>query len=115
MRVEGQRLSIGKQRVNPRKPAGIRLALANVGSDYVHALRDRELLANLISIPWFRSAQFLGTYQGFAQSGDVSAVLRRRFYYPNDVRRPEPPQAPASGRPIHYDEAAADEPRAGGE
>ena len=39
------------------------------------------------SIPWFRSAQFLGTYQGFAQRGDVSSVLRRRFYYPNGVRR----------------------------
>lgn len=84
----------------------IRLAIANIASDYVHAARDGELRSNLRAIPWFRSAQFLGTYQGFAQRGNVSAVLRRRFYYPNGVRRPDGPSEPveARGRPIHYDE-----------
>ena len=91
----------------------IRLALANIGSDYVHAARDRQLIRNLGSIPWFRSAQFLGTYQGFAQTGDVSSVLRRRFYYPNDVRRPDAPRTAATGQPIHYEEAGAEHPDSG--
>ena len=91
----------------------IRLALANIGSDYVHAARERQLLRNLASIPWFRSAQFLGTYQGFAQTGEVSSVLRRRFYYPNDVRRPDAPRPVATGQPIHYEEPRADGPEHG--
>jgi glycosyltransferase involved in cell wall biosynthesis len=87
----------------------IRLAAANIASDYVHAVRDGELLGNLVSIPWFRTAQFLGTYQGFAQRGEVSAMLRRRFYYPNDPRRKPDvePGAEQAGRPIHYEEVAS--------
>jgi glycosyltransferase involved in cell wall biosynthesis len=92
----------------------IRLAFANIASDYLHAAREGQLVGNVMSILWFRSAQFLGTYQGFAQRGEVSLVLRRRFYYPNGMRRqePTPPASTASpGRPIHYDEVGADEGR----
>jgi hypothetical protein len=74
-------------------------------------VRDREFSSNLVSIPWFRSAQFLGTYRGFAQRGEVSAVLRRRFYYPNDPRRRgRGEEVATAGRPIHYEEVLPEQP-----
>lgn len=84
----------------------VRLALTNVASDYIHAARDGVLLRNLFTIPWFRTAQFRGTYKGFAQRGDVSVVLRRRFYYPLELRHPRMPirEASDAGQPIHYDD-----------
>ena len=83
----------------------IRLAVANVFSDYVHAARDRVLAGNLTSIPAFRTAQFWGTYRGFAQRGRASAVLRRHFYYPHGLGRPKVDGALASGRAIDYEDA----------
>jgi len=80
-----------------------RLLLGNVASDYVHATRERKLLRNLVSIPRFRTAQFLGTYQGFSQRGEVPAELRRRFYYPRGMRLKA--TAPENiGSPITYDD-----------
>ena len=80
-----------------------RLLVANVASDYLHAARDGELPRNLLSIPRFRTAQFLGTYEGFAQRGDVPAELRRRFYYPRGIRRGAEDEA-SIGSPIAYDD-----------
>jgi rhamnosyltransferase len=80
-----------------------RLWLANVANDYVHAARDRKLLGNLLTIPSFRFAQFMGTFQGFAQHGEVPTELRRRFYYPRGMARPKPDE-PEIGSPIAYDE-----------
>jgi rhamnosyltransferase len=77
--------------------------LANVASDYVHAVRDRKLLGNLVRIPKFRTAQFVGTYEGFAQHGAVPMELRRRFYYPRGIRRPRPEESEI-GLPIAYDD-----------
>ena len=79
-----------------------RLFLANVANDYVHAVRDRKLFSNLASIPRFRLAQFLGTYQGFAQHGEVPTELRRRFYYPRGIARPKRDESEI-GSPIEYD------------
>ena len=80
-----------------------RLLAANVVNDYVHAARDGELLGNLMTVPAFRVAQFLGTYEGFAQRGAVPPDLRRRFYYPRGIRRRGP--APRDiGTAIRYDD-----------
>ncbi|HUG30654.1 MAG TPA: glycosyltransferase family 2 protein [Candidatus Limnocylindria bacterium] len=81
----------------------LRLLAANVASDYMHAARDRKLLGNLLSIPRFRTAQFVGTYEGFAQRGEVPTELRRRFYYPRGIRRKERDESEI-GSPITYDE-----------
>ncbi len=81
----------------------VRLAAANVMSDYVHAARDGVLAANLASIPAFRIAQFWGTYQGFGQRGDAPAALRHRFYYPRGIRGSTSSGVPAGARPIDYD------------
>jgi len=79
-----------------------RLFAANVLSDYVNATRDRVIHRHLLDIPRFRAAQFIGTYEGFAQRGEVPTELRRRFYYPRSVRRQEP--SSDIGSPISYDE-----------
>jgi glycosyltransferase involved in cell wall biosynthesis len=84
----------------------IRLAAVNTASDYLHALRDGVLPANLVSIPAFRSAQFLGTYRGFAQRGETPAALRRHFYYPHGWRRQPRGAVPSRARPIKYDDPA---------
>jgi glycosyltransferase involved in cell wall biosynthesis len=81
-----------------------RLAFANMASDYVHAARDRALSRNFLSIPMFRAAQFWGTYRGFRQRGEASAVLRRHFYYPHGWRR-QADNVARSGRQIDYDES----------
>ena len=61
----------------------VRLWVANVFSDYRHALRDKVLRRELLRIPRFRLMQFWGTYRGYAQHEPVSQQLRRTFYYPN--------------------------------
>jgi rhamnosyltransferase len=60
----------------------VRLASINILSDMKAAGADRDLSQHLIDIVGFRIAQFYGTYRGFAQSGPVTDILRRRFYYP---------------------------------
>ena len=102
-----RREAIAHKRIYPEQNMNafdaIRLALANIASDYVHAARDRAIGRSLASIPAFRAAQFWGTYRGFRQRGEASAVLRRHFYYPHGWRRQDKHDAP-SGRPIDYDE-----------
>ncbi len=58
------------------------LFLLSTGRDYLAAAARRRLSSNLASIPKFRAAQYLGTWEGFRHRGDVSTSLRRRFYYP---------------------------------
>lgn len=83
----------------------VRLATVNILGDYREALKMGRFQENLVDIPRFRIAQFLGTYRGFAQSGPVTDVLRRRFYYPStsaSVLRDS--HASKLGREIDYDE-----------
>ncbi len=82
----------------------IRLAAANIASDVVAAARDGVLVENLRSIPAFRAAQFYGTYRGFRQRGEESAVLRSRFYYPHGWRGPVSDTRPPNAHAIRYDE-----------
>ena len=55
---------------------------SSTGRDYLAAAARRRLWSNLASIPRFRAAQYLGTWEGFRHRGEVSTSLRRRFYYP---------------------------------
>lgn len=59
------------------------LGVRHTVRDWGSALRERRLLTNLVQIPSFHAAQFLGAYEGFRESGDLTAQLRRRFYYPS--------------------------------
>ena len=78
-----------------------RLALANVGTDYWHAIRERQLSANLLGIPAFRVAQFLGAWEGFRSESALTDELRKRFYYPLDLTLPTAQEEP--GKRIDYD------------
>ena len=82
------------------------LAAANIAGDWLFALKHRALVRNFASIVAFRSAQFIGTYQGFAQSGPVHGELKRRFYYPaGRIGRKDAPGGPDARR-IEYGDAS---------
>ena len=81
-----------------------RLAVINIFGDYRAAVSADRLQEVVVDIPRFRVAQFLGTYRGFAQSGPVTDVLKRRFYYPSDrADLPSSQLAEPAGRRIDYD------------
>jgi rhamnosyltransferase len=65
--------------------SAVGLCLLAVGRDYLAAIPRRQLLGNLFTIPTFRAAQYLGTWEGFRHRGNVSTALRRRFYYPKGL------------------------------
>lgn len=56
--------------------------LSNVLSDCIAAVRERRLLRDFGSILLFRFNQFYGTWRGHCGSCEVTADLRRRFYFP---------------------------------
>lgn len=76
----------------------------NVVGDLREAQRAGVLTDQAADIVRFRSAQFLGTYQGFKQSGPVTDVLKRRFYYPSSPAALTSQNADEIGRKIDYDE-----------
>ncbi|MGA2163096.1 MAG: glycosyltransferase [Solirubrobacteraceae bacterium] len=85
-----------------------RLAAINIVGDYREALRERCFQEHAVDIPRFRLAQFIGTYRGFSQSGPVTDVLKRRFYYPSaNGATADDLQGGAVGRPIDYDAPSA--------
>lgn len=81
-------------------PRAAGLALSNIAGDYVDAAKEGRFRANAVSIPLFRSAQFLGAWEGFRKPEDASARLLERFYYPAEKRGREVPAEP--GRKIVY-------------
>ncbi|GAB7066132.1 glycosyltransferase [Mycobacterium hodleri] len=91
--VEGSKMSV---------PRAIALAVSNIAGDYLDAAKAGRLRTNVVGIPLFRSAQFIGAWEGFRQPSHVSARLLERFYYPADSQSYDPPPAP--GRKILYSE-----------
>ncbi len=89
--VEGSKMTLSH---------AVGLALSNILGDYKDAVKEGRLRENFGAIPAFRSAQFLGAWQGFRAPDDVSAQLLSRFYYPTE------PQGfgsvPAPGNRIQY-------------
>jgi len=87
-------------KMSPLRALG--LALSNIASDYLEAAKVRQLRDNLLNIPQFRSAQFLGAWEGFKTPDHASARLLERFYYPASPRGgPTPPEP---GLKIKYSE-----------
>ncbi len=81
----------------------VRLAASNVLSDLLDAVRRRRLLQNAVSIFWFRTMQFWGTYQGYRHSSPMTPQLRQTFYYPHGTHAIE--GSPRDVEPIRYDQA----------
>ena len=63
------------------------LCAANIGRDVLAAVPRRQLWGNIGDIISFRAGQYLGTWEGFRERGEVSAELKRRFYYPKGFSR----------------------------
>ncbi len=66
-----------------------RMTLANITSDLWHAFRQQVFWRSASSIFWFRTAQFWGTYQGYRHSLEWNWSLRKTFYYPHGIEKPE--------------------------
>jgi rhamnosyltransferase len=85
----------------------VRLTTGNICSDCFHAIHDRKFFKNLSSIVVFRYMQFWGTYLGYIQKNQLNDSLRKRLYYPNDLKRSdigpaEVIQQSPSGEKISY-------------
>jgi rhamnosyltransferase len=78
----------------------VRLAGSNILSDLAHARREARLRHHMLSIVWFRAAQFWGTYQGYRHAGPVTQQLRETFYYPRGHAVSEGAERPVA--PIRY-------------
>lgn len=89
--VEGSEMSLLR---------AVGLALSNIVGDYIDAAKAKRLRSNVLGIPLFRFAQFIGAWEGFRQPNNLSARLLERFYYPADAQSRELPPAP--GRKIVY-------------
>jgi hypothetical protein len=100
-----QREAMALKRIFPHERFGLRdflrLFPANVASDWYHAWHDGVLPQKVAEIVMFRLMQFWGTYTGFASHGGPTANLRRTFYYPANLARPQAPRRPG-GRQIDY-------------
>lgn len=83
-------------------PNAVGLALSNIASDYKEAIKVNRLRTNVLSIPQFRFAQFIGAWEGFRAPDHVTARLRERFYYPADSKSVDIPAEP--GLRIEYSE-----------
>jgi rhamnosyltransferase len=81
-------------------PSAVGLALSNVAGDYKEAVKAHCLRSNVLSIPLFRFAQFVGAWEGFRAPDDASSRLLQRFYYPADSKGYALPPEP--GRKIEY-------------
>jgi len=89
--VEGSKMS---------PPRALGLALSNIADDYREAAKSNCLSSNMLSIPLFRCAQFIGAWQGFRAPDSTSAGLLERFYYPSESSSYSQPPEP--GRKIEY-------------
>jgi glycosyltransferase involved in cell wall biosynthesis len=81
----------------------VHLVITNIASDLFQAARQKVLARHFNSIFWFRWMQFWGTYQGYRQSGPLTAKLRQTFYYPAGVDISDQ-RAKRKVTPIQYNE-----------
>jgi rhamnosyltransferase len=79
-----------------------RLTASNIASDLRHAASRPGGWRHAVSIFWFRTLQFWGTYQGYRRSGPVTQQLRQTFYYPRAAASSEARERPV--RPIRYED-----------
>ena len=83
----------------------------NVLGDLAAAMNQRISIREYSDIVRFRVAQFVGTFQGFRQSGPVTGEMKHRFYYPAPRRgSPEVPFA-TTADVIDYGEHSQDDER----
>lgn len=85
--------------------------VSNIFVDLVHAVRDQKLLNEWRSVFLFRYNQFVGTYVGHNGPGEVTAELRRIFYFPKAPKAASVEfLCPVEHEPIDYDRLNKDAP-----
>ncbi len=87
----------------------VRMLVSNCFVDLREAAREGKLLKEAGSIFLFRYNQFVGTYHGHNGPGEITADLRRIFYFPKSVREPkgEEELCPVEHEMIDYDRLLA--------
>jgi hypothetical protein len=65
-------------------------------------LHDGVIFRRAGEILMFRTMQFWGTWLGYRQGGTLSRELKRRFYYPAPLRRPQADPAARTRRRVDY-------------
>lgn len=78
----------------------LRLIVTNIFSDLFHALREKVLIKNFLSIFWFRFMQFHGTRMGHRETSLVTPQLRETFYYARGRKNKEEKERDVE--PIRY-------------
>lgn len=81
----------------------VRTLAGNVINDTLHAVRDGKLRQEFKSILLFRYNQFVGTYVGHNGSEEVTAELRRIFYFPKSGPVAAEALCPVEHEVIEYD------------
>jgi rhamnosyltransferase len=81
----------------------VRMTSGNIASDLWHAGHKHLFWKSAAGILWFRTMQFLGTYQGYRRSQEWNWNLRQTFYYPHGMERLDKP-AQRKVEPIRYNE-----------
>ncbi|HVU21442.1 glycosyltransferase [Hyphomicrobium sp.] len=91
----------------------IRTLLTNCVVDLVQAMREGKLIKEAGSILAFRYNQFVGTYQGHNGPSEVTAELRRIFYFPQSARASEQEElCPVQHELINYERLQSGAPSA---
>jgi len=67
-------------------PHAFGLSAMNIWSDSMSARRERCINRNLASIVKFRTAQFLGAWEGGHLDKDLSGEMKRRMFFPPSTR-----------------------------
>ena len=80
----------------------VRLTITNIFSDLWHAIRERVLWKNILSIFWFRFMQFHGTRMGHRETSLVTPQLRETFYYARERKMSNSNKREVD--PIRYDQ-----------
>lgn len=62
----------------------VRLTAKNVLTDWRRAASEGVLRYEWLNVVRFRTAQFIGTYEGYRTRTAVTSELKRRFYYPGE-------------------------------
>ena len=87
----------------------IKASTENVRSDWKEARNQKLFRRECWHIVKFRFCQFLGTYQGYRQSGPLTWQLKRSFYYPRITGLEENNHGRQDIAPILYEESAPPE------
>lgn len=81
----------------------VKMLMKMIFQDVIQAKRDKVLIREFLSILWFRTMQYMGTYQGYQYHGEINSETHRQFYYPPNILSEKVPSK-RDVSPIDYPE-----------